>query len=84
MMGLMGWVKVERDSQPGLPEKKGPKGVIGEGREEEGGTDWSNQRSRWTQGYDGSKGVGDRRERHTSLVFSEETAQCFSTFANSK
>ena len=48
MMGLRGWVREERDSQPGLPEKKGPEGVIGEGREEEEGKDWGLQQSRWT------------------------------------
>ena len=47
-MGLRGWVKGEKDSQPVLPEKKGPEGVIGEGREEEEGKDWSIQQSRWT------------------------------------
>ena len=41
MMGLRGWVTGERDSQPRLPENKGPEGVIGEGREEVEGKDWS-------------------------------------------
>ena len=36
MMGLRGWVTGERHTQPRLPEKKGPEGVIGEDREEEG------------------------------------------------
>ena len=35
------------DIHPGLPDKKGPEGVIGEGREEERGTDWSILQSRW-------------------------------------
>ena len=34
MMGLRGWMTRERVSQPGLPEKKGPEGVLGEDREE--------------------------------------------------
>ena len=33
------WVTGERHKQLGLPGKKGPKGVIGEGREEEEGKD---------------------------------------------
>ena len=48
MLGLRGWVTGERHTQPRLPEKKGPEGVIGEGREEEEGKDWSIQQSRWT------------------------------------
>ena len=35
-MGLRRGVKVEKDSQPGLLEHKGPDGIIGEGMEEEG------------------------------------------------
>ena len=48
MMGLRRWVTGERDSEPELPEKKGPEGVIGEGREEEEGKDWNIQQNRCT------------------------------------
>ena len=46
MMGLRGWVTGERDTQPRLPENKGPEGVIGECREEEGVKNWRIQQSR--------------------------------------
>ena len=45
-MGQRGWVTEERHTQPRLPENKGPEGVIGEGREEEGVKDWRIQQSR--------------------------------------
>ena len=48
MMGLRGWLTGERDTLPDLPKKKGPEGVLGEGREEEGGKDWIKQQSMWT------------------------------------
>ena len=38
-MGLRWWVTIEKDTQPDLPKKKVPKGVLGEGKEEEGGKD---------------------------------------------
>ena len=47
-MGLRGWVRGERDSQSGIPEKKGPEEVIGEGREEEVGKDRIKQQRRST------------------------------------
>ena len=46
MMGLRGWVTGERHIQNRIPENKGPEGVVGEGREEEGVKDWSLQQSR--------------------------------------
>ena len=46
MMGVRGWVREERNSQPGLPVKKGKKGVLEEGRKEEVGKDRINQQRR--------------------------------------